>query len=598
MSLTTETLTDDHSEVPSVEDVPAPTAPAVSRAEIAVVAALFLLLVVFSGRVYSWFFVPKLAVLACLVGPGLVALVLGCTRKDRASLAAAAFLAWASLATALSDKPVMSVTGGYLQGNGLILVASIVGMWALGRSLGTESRRLLGLAIVAAAVLNAAFGWLQVSVDIGPAWAQPYEDRAAGFLQNPVHLAMLCSGALWIVGDRLRTTRRPLAWLATAALVAGALELSGSRIALVIGIAAVLWCAYRCGPRRGALLVAVVLVGVVLAFAIPTRTAASGGSQRLAADTTAGLGPRLGTWSNAVEAIVDRPLEGYGPGRYFVATGPRTSLDVARYGGGDQLYGDAHNFIVEYATTTGLVGLSLFLLWMWFAVRRARGPLLGFVVVVAITMLLEPQYIGLTPVVGAALGAAAPQIDRSLTSPRGRRLFVLIAGMLGVIGAVLGFVLVTGDVAFKDAVRTGSLTQLTRADERFPPWPEVSGLRAQVEGLTASRSGSRADANRAVASSHAAIRRDPADPKWWWRLGQFEEQFGSARAADAAFRQALERNPWSTQALAGRYRIARDAGDLATARAMRNKLCELGPATCIPRSDLKLSAEDRAEARP
>ena len=597
MSLTTELSRDDHV-APPVEGDPAPPRPAASWAELAAIAALFLLLVAFSGRVYSWFFVPKVAVLACLVGPGLVALVLGCTRKDRASLAAAAFLAWATLATALSDKPVMSLTGGYQQGNGLVLVAAVVGMWALGRCLGPDSRRLLGLAIVAAAVINAAFGWLQISVDLGPAWAQPYEDRATGLLQNPVHLAMLCSGALWIIGDRVRTTVRPLAWLAAAALVAGALELSGSRIALVVGLVAVLWLAYRCGPKRGAMFAGVVVLGVLLAVAIPTRTASTGGSQRLASDTTAGLGPRLGTWADAAGAIVERPIQGYGPGRYFAATAPRTSLEVARYGGGDQLYGDAHNFVVEYATTTGLVGLFLFLAWMWFAVRRARGPLLGFAAVVAVTMLLEPQYVGLTPVVAAALGASAPPIDRSTISPRARHLFALVAGILGLIGAVLGFVLVTGDIAFKDAITSGSRTQLVRADERFPPWPEVSGLRAQIDGLAAGRTGARADADRAFASSRAAIRRDPADPKWWWRLGQFEEQFGTPARADAAFRQALERNPWSTQALAGRYRIARDAGRFAAAKALRDKLCELGPATCIPRSDLKQSAADRAGSGP
>jgi len=230
--------------------------------------------------------------------------------------------------------------------------------------------------------------------------------------------------------------------------------------------------------------------------------------------------------------------------------------------------------------------------------RRARGPLLGFAAVVAVTLLLEPQYIGLTPVVGAALGAAMPPIDRSSLAPQVRRTFALAAVMLGLIGVGLGLVLFTGDVAFKDAVTTGSRSQLARADERFPPWPEVSGLRSQIDALAADRSGSSSDMERMFAASRAAIRRDPADPKWWWRLGQFAEHFGTPQQADAAYRAALERNPWSTQALAGRYRIARDAGDRAGAGSRRRKLCELGPASCIPRSDLTQPAEDRAETGP
>ena len=120
-----------------------------------------------------------------------------------------------------------------------------------------------------------------------------------------------------------------------------------------------------------------------------------------------GLGPRVQLWQAAIEAIGDRPLLGYGPGRTQARhVTPRRSLTFARYEGPDVLFADAHNFLVEVLTTTGILGFAAFLAWLVLAGRRARGPLAGFAVVGAMTMLVEPLNVGLTPLVLLALGAA------------------------------------------------------------------------------------------------------------------------------------------------------------------------------------------------
>ena len=125
-------------------------------------------------------------------------------------------------------------------------------------------------------------------------------------------------------------------------------------------------------------------------------------------------------WGNAVSAIEEQPLLGYGPGRFATAVSPHTSVEVARYTGGDVLYADAHNFVVEYATTTGLVGLLLLFGWLISAGRRARGPLVGFVIAVAMSMLLQPQYLGLTPLVGSRSVRRGRSFDSSRRPALGR----------------------------------------------------------------------------------------------------------------------------------------------------------------------------------
>lgn len=561
----------------------------------------FLLCVAWSNRVFNWFILPKAALGLCVIGPGLVALTWLLTRRDLPAAAATAFLATAALATVLADEPVMSFFGEYFSLNGFVFVAACVATWALGRTARGRSR-FVEIALVAGATVNAAVAWLQVSTDLGVEGLGLFEGRAQGLMGNPVFLAALCAGGLWLVLAREHRAARPLMWLALAGFLTGAIELSGSRISLAVAVGVVIWFVVahlrRVAWSRAVFVVLAVVAGFAIAQ-VPGSPQASG-AVRVSADASNGLGPRVELWRAAIEAIGDRPLLGYGPGRTQAATSPRRSLTLARYEGPDVLFADAHNFLVEMLTTTGILGFAAFLAWLVLAGRRARGPLAGFAVVAAVAMLVEPLNVGLTPLVLLAFGAAgADATERALTDGSWfrSRLAVGISVVTLAAGAAIGVVLISGDTHYRRALRESSVAELSAAERRFPPWPQVPGVRASLFAAAA-RNGGRPVGQHAIAAERDALARDEADPYWWYTLGAFEEQWGTpARAADA-YRQALRRNPWSQTARLGLFRLALRAENRALAARLRRQMCEVGPAYCPPRSALnRPSGPDRAPPR-
>lgn len=558
-----------------------PALAGIGPGELAVLGFALLLPLAFAVQVYTPFLTPKAALLLALIGPGLVALALACRQRDHAAWWAAGFLGVATAATVLADVPVMSLFGQYAWGNGLLYVAGLVGAWALGRSLTARSRELLATVVLLAALANAAFAWLQSFVELQPVAFHLFQGRAVGFMGNPVHLGALCGGALWLAVLRVRASARPWLWIAAVGVLGGAVQLSGSRIGLVAGVGAVLVAAIRTDRRKAVAVVGALAIGVLLANVAPLPGGSS--TDRVSGASASGLRPRIALWGNAVTALESRPLIGYGPGRFATAVAPHAGVEVARYTGGDMLYADAHNFIVEYATTTGLVGLLLLAGWLITAGRRARGPLVGFVIAIALSMLFEPQSVGLTPLVALALGAAGPEL-RLFPGP-GTRARPVVAGvciLTALVGLGFGAVLLAGDAAYLDGVNDRSFAEIAHADALLPPWPTIAAHRASIASVDRVLTGNRRYEVIAVAAAREAVRRDPADPQWLFTLAGYEESRGHQRAADRLYHQTLVRNPWSVVALSGRYRIAVKQGDFADARLTREQLCRLAKEACPP----------------
>ena len=557
----------------------------VNGAELCILGIALLLPVAFATQDFTTFFMPKVALGLLLVGPGLCVLGAACVRRDRASWWAAGFLAAAALSTVLSDVPVMSVFGSYAWGNGLVFVAALLGFWALGRTLGPRARELLGLVLLAGALVNAAWAWLQMTVDLGQPAFRPFLGRAMGLMGNPVQLGALCAAAMWLAAGKTRDRLVPA--LIALGLLAGAVQLSGSRIALVAGIGSVAIVAIRAGWRRGSMLAAAVLVGILLSMLVPTPGVSS--TQRVTGATSSGLGPRVALWRSAATGIADRPVIGYGPGRFYVGATPHSSVTTARYTGGDTLYADAHNFVVEYATTTGLLGLVALGGFLIVAGRRARGPLVGFVIVAAITMLLQPQYVGLTPLVLLALGASGPPLSlRSRAVVRdgpsiARVGFVVVCAATAIVGAVAAYRGVSGDASFKQGITNRKLAPIDRADHMFPPWPDVPAQRGSLYATQRFITGDQVYERLAEDNAKEAMRRDPADPQWTFQVGNLEEASHRYAAASRYYTRALHLNPWSVNALSGAYRIAVRSDRTGAALRLRSRLCEIGKDSCPPR---------------
>ncbi|MEP6624354.1 MAG: hypothetical protein ABJC79_07920, partial [Acidimicrobiia bacterium] len=288
----------------------------------------------------------------------------------------------------------------------------------------------------------------------------------------------------------------------------------------------------------------------------------------------------VSSWGDALAAVGERPVLGYGPGRTYVALAPRRSAEIARAEGPDLLYFDAHNVVLEVLTTTGVLGLGAFVGWMWFATRKARGPLVGFAAVGAVIMLVEPVSHGFAPLVVLALGVAAPRRSRRAARPRAEPWVLIGSGVLAGVGLLAGVALLVGDAAYLDTVRDPRVASLAPAQRWWPPWPDVALREAQLLSLDAQRTGDPTEKSAALAAAREARRRDPAMPFVWEEVGLLETVFGSPDRARTAYLGALKRNPWSSEALAALMQAEVRAGHPKAAVRYRRALCEVRALQC------------------
>ena len=517
------------------------------------VAAAALLPLVFSPAVSHTFWAPKASVCLLLVGPGLVALTRLVLAGDTPARVAALFLAASTVSTLASGRIALALTGPPNWGTGLVFVAALTGAWALGRSAGEERRRQVVLALLLGALVNALVAWLQSRGLVPPSLESP--DRSAGLMGNPVHLGALCAGGIALTGDLVRHSRRWPAWLAGLLLLGGAAQLSGSRSAVGLCVLATATVAARAGWRRGAAAAGVVLAAFLVAGVWAGAGAVTGSGRSVGPASGSQVAERADLWRLSAGAILDRPVLGWGPGRFEAATSPRYTAKVTE--GGVRVYEDAHNWVVEYATTTGIVGLALLLAWLATAAPTASGPLATFALLGGLFLLVEPQSVGFTPLVLLAFGAArrVPPGSPAATN-RGWRVASAVA-LAG--GAATGAVLLTGEVFLHGASLDNDIATHGRAAAVLPPWPEVSIAGARIEAFAGLHSAPAR--RRALALAGQAARRDPSDAAAWSFLGQLELVWGTDGQATVALDHALDRNPWLAEALQRRALLAGRTGD-------------------------------------
>ena len=550
-----------------VDDRPGVSA-AAGWGQTVVVLIAGLLLVVVAPQVYAMHWTPKAALGLVLIGPGLVALLGGVRVRDRASIAAVAFLAIAALATIISPTPLTSLVGLFNHGTGLLFVAAVVGMWALGRRLSAMVAARLELVLIGAATINAVVMWIQNSRAFDGDVFTLVDGRPPGLLGNPVHAAALLLGAFALVLERWRAATRVVpatgdrraraaAAIGLGALFASALELSGGRIGLGLLMIVAVVGGVRLGWRQGAVLL--VSVGLALGGASLAVDDGSGAAARVAASGNSALAGRIDRWRMAEPAVRARPLLGIGPGLYRRGTSRFATPASARAFGADSVNIDAHNVVVEYAVTTGILGVIALLGWLFLAARGARGGLVWFATVGAFSLLLQPQFIGLTPVLALALGAA--KRDAAVPPPPWSKLAVSGAIALAVIGAVFGALLLHADGLQRSAAFNDRPVDGRNAVRALPIWPAPDLTLARQYARLATVDHQRGAWQHAIVAYRAAKRRDPSDPDVLNRLGEVEFAHGSLERARAAYEAARFWNPQSVDARLGLARIEARAGN-------------------------------------
>jgi hypothetical protein len=501
------------------------------------------------------------------VAVGLPLLVVLARDGDRAARAGAVFLALALLAALVAGTP-LAWAGFFFSMTAAVFVAGVVGSWAIGRSLPADAMGALRAGVLAGAAVNAGIAVLQGVTSLDAFDISLYDQRATGLFGNPVFLGALCASALALVAPILG--RRPAVGAGLALLLAAATEASGTRNAVVVLLLVAAWVATRVGRARAVLVLAAVVAGVALGASLqPSRSTSAIGRLE---NPGGGLHDRLENWKGGAEALVHRPLLGYGPGRWDAATAPRRSLTLARSVGADRLYRDSHNLLVEYPVTTGVLGGSAFLAWLglaaWALRRTAHPELVVAAAGLFVNHLVEPQHVTLTPLMLLLVGAAAARRTDPLGAT-GRAATRAAQGALAVGAVVLSAVLVVGDVTHRSASIDFDLAAARRASTLQWPWAAPLSLEARIHLFRARTLKQPTEVEAALTAARAAVGREPDDPIRWVALASILDQLGRHGDAADAFAQALRRNPWSSLALSGRATALAALGAADQAAACR-----------------------------
>jgi len=604
----------------------------------AVALGIFVLIVADLPGLSSTVWAPKMAVLMVLGAAGLPILALRSTSGRKPitvppALAAIVFVAIAAASAANSDAVVSAIVGLYNQGTGLVFVAALAGVWALGTLVDDGGRPLVEQAIVAGAVVNAVVAAAQQTVGLSSS-VPAFGTHASGLLGNPVFLGAVCVAALALLGGRF--AEDPRQWTVAVVVVGLGVGASAQRLPalLMLGVlvaegSVAVWRRHRAGrpPLLGRLawFSGLTLAGWLagsslypLAHGRGLSASFSGGgpgaigytAQSTAQST---FGDRLGIWRVALTAIGHRPLLGYGPGQFRDATSGLVSPSLAR-SLGQSIFADAHNLFVEYATTTGLLGLVALVGWLALAARRRRGRLVLMSAVLLVISMAEPLNVVTTPLLFLGLGAArvGPRLGSSASRPsvrtvsggaptererarerdgvpggRGGRVAALVCAALA---ALVGLALVVGDVQYGRAAKlsavgsqTAAINTATAADRELFAWPDVPSLMARAELI---RNFGVTPAAGAQAATYAAeaVRRDPTDADLWGQLAGAQLDAGNLAAAQQSARRGVRLRPSDTAILNTLGLIARSRKDSFQAHVWFGRSLALVPDQTVIRA--------------
>jgi O-antigen ligase len=575
-----------------------PTRPSAdtSRASALAVAGIVLFLcVAYLPDLDHWAYVTRMAIVLPVAGWGLVELGRLLRRGDRPAAFVAALMVWGLFASLVSPEPWLATVAGFINDRQWLYQAATLACWAVGRRVRPSDRPLIIGALLVGLAANVVFAIAQASVE-GYGLLQLSEGRALGFQASPVFLGGLMTGALVLCAS-LVTSSRSWWWTALVgvSLATLAADLSGSRSALLLGIPLALVAARRSGWRRLGLIVLAVVVGLVLSSAI--LGAGSTSARRLGGDQGGGgIAPRVTMWEAGVRAAAERPLTGWGVGRFRSATTPRTTPAFVRAEGPDREYFDAHNLFVEQLVAVGIPGLVLLVGFGWSLRRRVEGPLAWFAAGVAVTWLLEPISIGTGPLVMLALGASfvrttnaedgeAVGAEADALAPARRRLLSaavpVLIGLFVLAGAVQGARLLMTGRDLLDAQTEASPAAIERVRSRFPRDASLADTASII--AVANTHGDRTSpaARRALAQARRATQLEPSRAQWWARRAGSEQYYSAGTKRERLARahrvllRGYERNPWSAQVLYGLYENAAARHDRAEEARWRADLCRI-----------------------
>ena len=302
---------------------------------------------------------------------------------------------------------------------------------------------------------------------------------------------------------------RGLAWIASG-VIAAALVVTFVRSAWIgglVGLGVAVFGALRAKVKLERLdlilgSVAIAMVLLAAGVSMSSQSAVTNVVQRVASTVQIGSGSarqRVLIWRGAVEAVAERPLLGWGPGSFRNGFARHEPAELVVIGGHLGAADDAHDWPLQLAVGTGVVGALLALAFLGWSLgstaRVAFSPgesqrsvvLAGMWAAVAgylVYLALSPSVVGATFVAWVLLGVLLVPISRSVEvkSP-----FVWLvlggAGLLILGGAWVSVASLRADaLAFRALTGPDTAARIAAADaaSRIAPW-ETSYRSLQVQ---------------------------------------------------------------------------------------------------------------------
>ncbi|MCL6643913.1 MAG: O-antigen ligase family protein [Dehalococcoidia bacterium] len=326
---------------------------------------------VFWPALYDDFTLPKQALLAASGGLTAAAVLWGGWRRTMPGWLQAVLGGWLAVVVAAAAAGLDwrgSVFGYYQYRQGIVTQFACAGLFSGGWALAASGRwRVFGAGF---AGLAAAFAYTAVQA----AGKDPFDwwidtsDRAIGTIGNANELAafaVISMGLVAFVPARRFAAGAAATWAAALFIVLEAESRSGLAAVLVffVLVPVARWIA---GEPGRPLLRAAPVIGLALG-AVTVASLAAGGLEGTAARVSGqatraetGGSTRLALWEGTLHVIAARPVLGTGPDGLHLGF-PRwrpADLDGA-YQEYDLIAQSSHNYVLDTAANTGIVGLAL-----------------------------------------------------------------------------------------------------------------------------------------------------------------------------------------------------------------------------------------------
>lgn len=553
------------------------TIPALDALVLASIAALGLISLPFT---FVPTYTPRLAVLVCLLPVGLGCLWGALRRGSAVAIVAAILAGWVVVSSLLSGTALLALLGAFgRESSGLILIASIAA-WAAARAISSRGASYATPLLVAVLGTNAVVGLAQILFQISSGPLALYDGRATGLLVAHVYLGAAMAGAAGLMVSWVPSPR-PATVLAVA-LFAAVANLSGSRFPIVLGLIAVVSIPATARRVREAFVYGLgYIAGVAISVLIAARV--TEGATATERSFEAGGAGRLELWRFGLEAMIEQPILGWGPGAFRSAVqGKFTAEFTAVHNRSEfsSIWWDPHNIGIRLGVELGIVGLILAAAFYLLVIREARGPTLVFALVVTLTWALEPAGLVMLPLVMLCLGLASVERDahrnvedRDTVAPAaGRHSRLLVLAGLGV-----GLTVLLLDLQLASAARSGSPSVVERAAQ-FTPWDPV--LAKAVGDAHAQFGSGDASYRKALEWMLVAHDRDPRRPGYLNNASELHLVLGEHAAARDQLEAALTLHPWNTRSLVLLHVAADRLGNSELREDVAARLCQVRMGAC------------------